>query len=97
MYSRQFDKEKDISIRSSCGIEYEKHKIEKINQGKKLEGYQSIQIDQAAKNIMIKEDKVFKLEHRSKIKKYSCISNQFISLLLSNNCSSVSNLLTELA
>ena len=36
VYSSQLDKEKDI--RSSCGIEYEKNEIKKINQGSELEG-----------------------------------------------------------
>ena len=74
-----------------------KHEIKKINQGSKLEGYQSIRVDRAAKNIMIKEDQVFKPEQRFEINKDSCINNQVKSLLLSNNCSSESNLLIELA
>ena len=74
-----------------------KHEIEKINEESVLEGYEIIQVDWATKNILIKEDQVFKPAQRSKISKDSCIRIQVKSLLLSNNCSSESNLLTKLA
>ena len=102
LYSSWLDKVKHISIRSTWGLNWEeekkkKHEIEKINQGSELEGYMSIQVDWPAKNITIKEDRVLKPQMRSKIRKNSCISNWVKSLLLSNNCSSESNLLTKLA
>ena len=63
LYSRWLDNVNDISIRSSWGLNVgECVKNKKMLRGSKLEAYQSIQVDQAAKNIMIKEDQVFKPE-----------------------------------